>query len=311
MAKFSADTKDAGIWQGDIVAISHRNLQTPTGEQVPTPFQVLRVSHDGHSVVQFSAMEYDVDEVGDFDGLDTIIIDQDATGINLLDIYETTVGPASSAGEIVTVIVLEGVNVREMQGGGFPDSKIRLINRGNVAGLGGAGGAGGTAISDGEIVAVFPGSDGGDGGDAIVMDEDWEIINHGSIYGGSGGGGGGGAGAESINDEASGGGGGGGGQDLILSNGGVGGYPDGEDGEDGDADGAGSGGIAGVTTDTRGGAGGGGGAWATSGQGGGAGQGEESSLGGGGGAPGFAIVQNSFALDLDNSDGEIIGNIDS
>ena len=314
MVTFQADTKDSEIWQGDLVALSHRNLQDASGLSAPIPFQILRASYTGHSKLSYTALEYDVSPVGEFDGLDTIIIDQDTTGANLLNIYESTIGPASQAGEIITVLVLDGVNVRGVTGGGFPSSTIRFVNRGTVAGLAGAGGAGAASIAESEFQTAFNAGNGGDGGDAVTMNEDWEIINFGNIYGGAGGGGGGGSAVtNSTPFNAAGGGGGGGGRDAIVISGGGGGNAialdvasSGTNGEVGDSSGAGLGASGGSVFGASGGNGGDGGDWASAGSNGSAGVGDGSSAGGAGGSAGRAIVQNGFALELTVT-GNIIG----
>lgn len=314
MVTFQMDTKDSAIWANDLVAIRHRNLQGPTGEEQLTPFQILKVSHTGHSRVSYAALEYNVAEVPDFGQPDTVVIDQDTTNANILEIYELTIGPAAQAGPVVTVLVLNGVNVRGMIGGGFPDSSIRLVNRGNIAGLAGAGGNGGGAIAEAEFQTAFAAANGSDGGDAITMNEDWEILNLGNIYGGAGGGGGG---ASAVTDgptfNAAGGGGGGSGRDLLGTIGGFGGEAtavdsaaSGQNGGTGDEDGAGVGGSGGITAGAVGGMGGNGGDWATAGSPGSSAAGDGTGTFGSGGAAGNAIVSNGFNLDL-TEEGVIVG----
>jgi hypothetical protein len=80
-------------------------------------------------------------------------------------------------------------NIPALNVSGFPEnSKITIINNGNIWGAGGLGGAGGAGTND----INNRGNNGTNGGDAILLNNNITLINNGTIYGGGGGGGGGG-----------------------------------------------------------------------------------------------------------------------
>ena len=314
--EFRMDTKDAGIWYGDIVAIAHRNMQDSFGDTPPVPFIITRVAHQGHAALVYRGVEYDVRDVPTFADDDLIIIDSDAVDVNLRDIYEQTIGPAEDAGDVITVVVFDGVRVQgapAIRTGGFPNSDVLIINRGAIGGRPGRAGTGGLAVVDPEAPFSGNGEPGGLGANAIELDDDTEIRNEGRILAGAGGSGGG-AGIADTDDGISGSG-AGGSEALLGSSGGPRGDLEGpglpgNSGQPGSDDNPGQGGAQVSSPGKNNGAGGNGVGYGQPGNPGGNSLGDGSgATGGAPGQPGKAIVTNGFDLDLDD-DGEIIGDVD-
>lgn len=140
-------------------------------------------------------------------------------------------------------------------------TELKLINNGNILGMGGDGGDGASQIysGQGDCGSTTPGTDGGNGGDAITLAWDITIDNtNGNIWGGGGGGGGFNSGsiANEVCVAGPGSGGGAGGYLTTVSSGGIGGTASGAtgenysgcDGEDGSGGASGVGGRKGSTT---------------------------------------------------------------
>lgn len=265
---FALDLKDSELWTGGLAKIESRHLQGPTGRPQRTPIQVLRVLDQGRNTLAYEALEYNVPPPEDDEpSIPTIIIANDAIDLNVRYLYETQIGAVTDEPVEVNLVIEDTANVTGLDGGGFPDgSMIYLDLYGNLSGSIGIAGRGGYALLELTGLKQKPwfraeaddGQDGTDGGDAIIMREDWTIRRHGPalISGGAGGSGGGGGTVNALVAYISGGGGAGAARTIFgATAGGAGGsatdndnvgHADfGEDGTDGGVSGHGIGGIGG------------------------------------------------------------------
>lgn len=114
----------------------------------------------------------------------------------------------------VRIFVDAGVTLGTVSTGVFP-IPLTIINNGNIYGAGGNAGNGAYAPYMGYPSGTYysPGSDGSDGGHALILNMAISLENNGKIYGGGGGGAGGVATSTYTSDQGGDGGGGGQGYD--------------------------------------------------------------------------------------------------
>lgn len=187
---FKLDAKDSDIWIGQSRDVNHRDLLSPHGIPVDTTFQITSVKESDnyhYTALEFTyGKELPEDEGGGDPGVDLVILGLDQSNINLRTIFNTLF-PAPDASTEAKFIVESGViigstsiGVAALDTGTWPAGATVTLQTNAGAFVVGKGGNG--AQADGSPVAE-------DGGDAINMQFDLEIINNGVLGGGGGGGG--------------------------------------------------------------------------------------------------------------------------
>tara|TARA_R100000544_G_scaffold20565_1_gene10004 strand:- start:13577 stop:15880 length:2304 start_codon:yes stop_codon:yes gene_type:complete len=202
---FSLEAKDSDVWIGQTREVNHRDIVDKSGAPVDTLFQILSAKEG--ELYKYSALEFDYgealpeDEGGGVPGVDLIIISIDATNINLRTIYNSLF-PAPDGSTQVKFIVEGGVKIGSTSTGTYSldtgswPAGAEITLQTDVSSLSvGKGGKGSQATAE----------DAENGGPAIILNHDLELVNNGVIGGGGGGGtrgvlnhaaGGGGAGYE-------------------------------------------------------------------------------------------------------------------
>jgi hypothetical protein len=166
---------------GDYVSLSHHEIQVCTGEAQTVPAVITGVQSAN------DAFSYEAEEIT-FDGeqlsgIRYIQIDDVQENINFRDIYDTLYATVD-ASMTVTVIIGEGVAVGSTtvadygaRTGTWPTGlTLNIVNNGFILGKGGDG--------------AEQNENGGDGGDALLVEHAIEIDNTNGVIGGGGGGGG-------------------------------------------------------------------------------------------------------------------------
>lgn len=187
---FSLEAKDSDVWIGQSKDINHRDMVDQSGLKIDTTFQLTSVKEsDNYSYtgLEFTyGGELPEDEGGGDPDVDLIIIGSSIKDINLRTIFDGLF-PAPDATTQANFIIQNGVVIGStstgtagLDTGSWPAGAtvtLQTDSGGFSVGMGGTG-----ADGDGTPVAT-------DGGDAIEMNHDLEIINNGVIGGGGGGGG--------------------------------------------------------------------------------------------------------------------------
>ena len=212
---------DANITPGGGYQIDHWSLQDDTGEQVPAPIQVTRVSRTA-DVVTVEAEEMLWTEQGTLDdpNLHVIVIDADTYNVNLRTLHDTLYAPITvPTGITVRCVIAAGVTVGSVSsvlpaldvGSWVASLAVEIVVEGRIQGKGGAGGTfSGTTATAGE-----------DGGTALYTRYPVAVkldTGAGEIWGG---GGGGGASKHALTAPGNYIAGGGGGQGFVIGAGGT------------------------------------------------------------------------------------------
>jgi hypothetical protein len=186
---FSVEAKDNAANIGENRSINHRDMVDATGSPVSTIFQI--ISRQESKNFNYKGLEYGFGDTitGDNDIDDnTIKISVDDYDVDLYARYVSVAGmPTGSTNAVFEVEsgVVVGASTTSNYaidtGSSWPSgATIKLINNGYIVGAGGAGGVIPYGVSTSGL--------GSDGGDAINLQEDIEIVNNGVIGGGGGGG---------------------------------------------------------------------------------------------------------------------------
>jgi len=187
---FSLDAKDSDVWAGQSRAINHRDIPDFTGAPIDTVFQITSVrerENFDYRALEFTyGDELPEDEGGGDPTVDLVIFGSDQTDVNLRTVFDSLF-PAPDASTKAKFIIEGGVKLGStsvstlgIDTGLWPAGAVVTLQINVNAHALGKGGNG--ANADGTTTAE-------DGGDAIKLSYDLEIINNGII--GSGGGGGG------------------------------------------------------------------------------------------------------------------------
>jgi hypothetical protein len=185
---FSLDAKDGSLWAGNNARICHRDAAVDfTGEAAPVSIQIISAKES--DVYQYKALEHiwDVsltEDEGEADlGTFLIIIAATELNVDLYDIFVDRYGTPDS--ETVVKFIVDGSGAigsssnatYALTTGAWPEGALVTlqINAGGVI-----AGKGGDSINN---------ANGGNGGSAILIENEIEIINNGIIGAGGGGGG--------------------------------------------------------------------------------------------------------------------------
>lgn len=185
---FQLDAKDSDIWIGQSRDVNHRDILSPEGIPVDTTFQIISVKESGnyhYTALEFTyGKELPEDEGGGDPDVDLVILGSNQKNINLRTIYNSLF-PAPDASTKAKFIIENGIVIgstsigtASIDTGIWPAGALVTLQTDSGAFSVGKGG-------DGEHESGTPEET--DGGDAINMQHDLEIINNGVI--GSGGGG--------------------------------------------------------------------------------------------------------------------------
>ena len=152
----------------------------------------------------FFWQRFDPDQVNP---IRTVLIDQDLTDVNLLDLFVATYGPPVEGEQVKFTVASEAFicastinNYALITGDWPPHSNLSLDVLGTIAGRGGDGGRGGY-VQDSNTAP----QSGQNGGNAVLATYPITINNQGTIAGGGGGGGGGKASSSHIGGSGGGG----------------------------------------------------------------------------------------------------------
>ena len=184
---FLLEDKDSSLWLGEIVNVNHFDICDQNGLPVNTPVQVLSASEG--TGYEYNTLEYKYDALVpgvDLDvSVEAVLVSDDVNNINLLTLYTGVFGAPDGSTDAI-VIVESGVIVGStstgtpaVNTGSWPSGATIKLEVRSGATVVGAGGAGGASL----------GADGSSGGNAILLNNDLEVINAGLIGGGGGGGG--------------------------------------------------------------------------------------------------------------------------
>jgi hypothetical protein len=187
--KFSLEAKDSDTWVGQVKTVNHRDIVDASGLPVDTIYQIMsaKESRDfDYTGLEFTYGEaLPEDEGGGAPGVDLIILVDEEKNVNLRTRYETLF-PAPDASTIAKFIVEDGTIVGSSSSasysidtGSWPAGAtviLQINSNGVLAGKGGDGGSIATPIGE-------------NGGHAILMSHDLEVVNNGILGGGGGGGG--------------------------------------------------------------------------------------------------------------------------
>lgn len=188
MVNWEMDPKDSDVWIGQSRAINHRDIVDPTGLPVDTVFQIIS-SSEGENY-KYSALEFNYgdelaeDEGGGEPGVDLVILTVDDQNINLRTIYNGLF-PTPDGSTVAKFVIDTGVIIGSSSTGSFsldtgswPVGATVILQTNSTAFVVGRGGDGSSTFN----------VDGDDGGPAIILNHDLELINNGVIGGGGGGG---------------------------------------------------------------------------------------------------------------------------
>lgn len=184
--EFPLAPKDSGLWAGDPCFISHRQIVGFSGAIEPAAAQITSV-REVDDKFQYVALEHLYgDQLPDDEepGVNDVVLSGELFNIDLLSVYEATVGTPDGSTEARFIVESNAVigssssSSASVTTGSWPvGAVITLVNNGLIVGLGGEGGEG-----------TGPSQNGGDGSDAISLQNDIDIDNQGVIGGGGGGG---------------------------------------------------------------------------------------------------------------------------
>lgn len=213
LVTFDLDPSAADIWTGSPITIDSNLILDENGDRFCMPAQIISAGESG--TYKYQALEHGYGQPFDSD-LDSddpnqrlVVLSGEILNINLRTIYDTLFADADDTYGIVFVFDSSctcgssSTSSPSLNTGLWPElttSSIKLDVRGIIAGRGGNGQY----------------EDGDNGGPAIILNHDVELINTG-IIGGGGGGGGGYNDSEPLYPEW---GHGGGGAGLVVSTGG-------------------------------------------------------------------------------------------
>lgn len=185
-ANFALEDKDSNVWLGDIRSLVHHDISDRNGNSKPTTFEITQAAEG--DTFTYQALEYNYDDELDGDdiiGNDVVDLNVDDRNINLRTLYEAIYGVPDGS-TVAKFIVYAGVVIGSTSSasasivtGSWPSGAVVClqVNSGGVV-VGHAGNGSSSAATSG-----------GDGGDAISLGYDMEVINNGIIGGGGGGGG--------------------------------------------------------------------------------------------------------------------------
>lgn len=334
---------DVGVT--DYIALSTLDVQDDSGATAGVQHGVVSIERGENEIglttqsVVFESAENDSGEI-------VIYIENDSNNLSLREIWDLLYAAPAGGSPTTRVrfIVENGVVVGSsttasaaLRTGTWPSGvalTLEVQAGGVISGKPGAPGSGGSAVATGGTASLTSaGSNGEDGGPAILAEATITIDNAGAIYGGGGGGGGGGAATDHYNDGvnsfsvASAGGGGGGGRGANGATAGGAGFNSddfrpstGSNAANGTSGAYADNGVGGAgaaitasTATATGGAGGDGGDFGLDGANGtagstGGGAGATSSAGGTGGSAGYYIVGNSYVTWLSPT-GTVLGRV--
>ncbi len=190
--QFKLDPKDSDLWLNQSRNINHRDILDPTSSQpLDTMFQIMS-ARERDSEFEYKGLEYvygdelPEDEGGGDPDVDIVIINSNRENLNLRTAYDALFPTPDSStqakfiidnGNIVGSSTTAGVG---LDTGSWPAGATVTLQINSSSYVVGAGGDGADAGSS---------TDGGDGGLAMILNHDLELINNGVIGGGGGGGG--------------------------------------------------------------------------------------------------------------------------
>lgn len=184
---FSLDAKDGAYWVGDVVPLQTRLRQDMFGASKMLAGQIIEANEDvaAHRF-RYLVQTYLFSALPPIDPNAIVIsIAVDTNDVNLLDLYEATVGAAPGVDASVIFVVEGGITIGQefadqaMDTGTWPvGANVRLEVNGRVQGKGGRGaGRNSSVMQSGE-----------DGGTALVVRSVIAVDNGGQMWGGGGGG---------------------------------------------------------------------------------------------------------------------------
>jgi len=179
---FSLDAKDSDVWIGQSRDINHRDILDFTGIPVDTTFQITSAREtDNYDYVGLEFTygdELPEDEGGADPDVDLVIFGSDLRNVNLRTVYDTLF-PAPDASTKAKFVIDVGVVI----------GSASILTDGIDTGSWPAGATVTLQINSTGFSVGAGGLAGGNGGVAINLSNDLEIINNGVIGGGGGGGG--------------------------------------------------------------------------------------------------------------------------
>lgn len=186
-AAFSLDPKDLSVWTGDSLDIEHEYLPDFDGSPKRTTFQITSAKED-EARFSYTAIEYNYADPGSEDppdGVGLVLFGGDLLDVDLREVWDDLF-PAPDEETVALFIVESAATIGAssnteyaIRTGTWPaGASVTLEVRGNVLGKGGRGGR--------PISGQY---DGQNGGTAILLENDLDLVNFGTIGGGGGGGG--------------------------------------------------------------------------------------------------------------------------
>lgn len=184
--QFVLEDKDSSLWVGDIASINHYSITDATG--LPKNVLMEIISAHESDLYTYRGLEYLYDKaLADdiFVGIDVVDLAVSENNVNLRTRYDSIFG-APDASTVVKFIVYSNVVIGSdstgtpsLTIGAFPSGAQVSLEIKQNAFIVGCGGNASSSI----------GSNGGNGGTAINVTNNFELINNGVIGGGGGGGG--------------------------------------------------------------------------------------------------------------------------
>lgn len=191
-------------------SVASYSLQTATGAPESIPVQVTGLNPSATTyTVEAEEVTFNSVLTPEDPNVFPLSIDSNDSNINLRDLYDLAGGPGPFSGLTVNVTIAQSATVSSTDtgtealavlSGDWPVGvTINIVNNGRIVGKGGRGGD--SPVWDYLLLATsmsgtakgIAGTDGGDGGDAILATYPVNLTNNGTIGGGGGGGGGGSA----------------------------------------------------------------------------------------------------------------------
>lgn len=185
--ELSLDAKDSDVWVGQSKNINHRDIVDFSGSPTDTTFQIISARES--KTFDYKALEFVYgdslpDDEGGGDPSVDLVYPVESNNINLRTLYDANY-PSPDGSTQAKFIIDPSVNIGStsistysIDTGSWPSgATLTLVVNGYVCGKGGKGGhASGTPAAE-------------DGGTAIILNHDLELVNNNIIGGGGGGGG--------------------------------------------------------------------------------------------------------------------------